>query len=114
MKNWKLILSLIISVGTIFGAAYFAEDRWNQSSDVEAAEVKVIAMEEQTVKTLKGFQKQQNIRFEMQQEQFIGDMLFRNRIEQRKFPNDPELKQEEQELRTRKKDIKKKINELLE
>ena len=114
MKNWKLIVSIIISIGTIFGAAYYAEDRWNQSSKVEAAEFKVIAMEKQTIQTLETFQKQQTLRFEMQQEQFLGDMLFRNKMERRKFPNDLELKQEEQELRERRTETKKNISELLE
>ncbi len=113
MKNWKMILGIIGSLLGIFGAAYFAEDRWNQKAEVQAAEVMVIAVEHQTVKTLQGFQKQQNIRFEMQQQQFVNDMIMRNKIERRKDPGDQDLKEEAVELKERKQTIKKNLDKLL-
>ena len=111
-NNFKTKLGILTALATILGGAYFAEDRWNQRACVKAAEVQIKQVEQQTVKTLKQFEKQQSIRNEINRLQWIDDLIIKNKMDQRKFPNDGELREEGSELKDRRKKIKESIEEL--
>ena len=114
LKNgWKTKLGIITTILTIFGAACFAEDRWNQTSKVEAAESQIKQVEHQTIKSLEQFRKHQDIKFELQRQYWIDDMIMKNRMEQRRIPDDKELKEEGHELKEEKKKIKDRIEDLM-
>lgn len=110
----KTKLGIVVASVTILGAAYFAEDRWNQESELRAAESQIEQVGQQTVNTLKQFQKHQDIKFELQRQQWINDMIIKNKMELRKYPNEPDLLEQKQELKDERKRIKEKLEKLME
>lgn len=78
MEFWKNLDSRIkvaafclTFISFMLGGAFWAEDRWNQSTGIVLAKEEVKKVEEQTVKTLEQLQKQQEIKDLIQQQQML-------------------------------------------
>lgn len=113
-NHLKTKLGIIVAFLSIMGAAYFAEDRWNQQAGVRAAEYQIEQVGQETIKSLKNFRKHQELQDAMQRAEWIDDRIIQNKMDLRRYPDDVELKEEKIELKERKNKIKDRIDILME
>ncbi len=121
MKIWQVICGIAVILG-IIGSFFVIENRWNQSDEVFAAEKEMTHMKKETVETFQQVQMQMkrnddklDKKFTLQMNTIVYDNLneqyYRLKREVKSNPDDSELREEFENVKKRRKETKKRIND---
>lgn len=121
MKLWQIITGVGVVLALI-GSFFVIESRWNQTEAVHAAEKQIILVKDNTVKTFKDVHKQiqrsnekldKKFTFQMNSMQYdtLTEQYYRLKKEIKKNPTDRELREEFEDVKKRRVEAKKQMED---
>jgi hypothetical protein len=97
------VLGAVLLGLSVITAVFALDGRWVKQNELQA-------MEQKTVKTLEQFEQRQDRKYLEQRQQTLTDQMMTQRQLMKKYPNDPEVKEDYQAIKEERDKVKEEIN----
>jgi hypothetical protein len=96
------VLGAVLLGLSVITAVFALDGRWVKQSELQAQEQK-------TVKTLEQFEQRQDRKYLEQRQQTLSDQLMSQKQMMRKYPNDPEVKEDYEAIKEEREKVKEEL-----
>jgi hypothetical protein len=96
------VLGAVLLGLSVITAVFALDGRWVKQNELQA-------MEQKTVKTLEQFEQRQDRKYLEQRQQTLSDQLMSQKQMMRKYPNDPEVKEDYEAIKQEREKVKEEL-----